>query len=155
MKTQSKAKLAKRLAALMPNGVPRWIRCYDNGGDPDTDGSGDRYTVVFSGAACAKACGGEYPYRAMSGAPYHPQGIGLWCSNRYQPVDTITYTDKHLTGRRWPPAIGRKCHLGKRIKFEDLPEDCRKLVVDDYLDVWNLREGFYYGERIEVKNEKA
>lgn len=149
MRKQSKNLLAKRLAALMPNGIPRWIRCYDNGGDPDTGGSSDRYTVVFTGAACAKACGGEHPYRAMSGAPFHPQGIGLWCSDTRQPVDT--YREKG--GWHWPPAIGRKCHLGLRVRFEDLPADCRKLVTDDYLDVWNLRDGYYYGEKIRDSRE--
>jgi hypothetical protein len=145
MKKQSPAMLAKRLVSLMPNGIPRWIRCYDNGGDPDTGGSTDRYTVVFSGAACVKACGGEYPYRAMSGEPFHPQGVGMWGSTKIQPCDTMG----EKPGWHWPPAIGRKCHLGKRIRFEDLPEDCRKLVVNDYLDVWNLRPGHYYGELIE------
>lgn len=142
---QSDAKLAKRLASLVPGGVPKYVRCYDNGGDPEAGGSSDRYTVVFSGAACAKACGGEHPYRAMSGAPFHPLGIGLWCSDRNRPVDTYGKDRKYA----WPPAIGRKCFLGTRIRFEDLPEDCRRLVMEDYLDVWNLRKGYYYGEPIE------
>lgn len=137
--------LRKRMASLMPGGVPRWIRCYDNGGDPETGGSGDRYTVVFTGAACAKACGGEHPYRAMSDAPYHPLGTGLWCSDEWRAVDCYGKDGKRYV---WPPAIGRKCHLGTRIRFEDLPEDCRRLVLDDYLDVWNLRAGYFYGEKI-------
>lgn len=147
MKKQSANMLKKRLEALMPNGIPRWIRCYDNGGDPDNGGSSDRYTVVFTGAACAKACGGEHPYRAMSGSPFHPQGIGLWCSDAHRAVDRV-HTKRG--GYMWPPAIGRKCYLGTRIKFEDLPEDCRKLVLSDYLDVWNLRAGYYYGEKLET-----
>ena len=33
----------------------------------------------------------------------------------------------------------RKCHLGTRIPFTDLPEDCQRLVVSDYMDLWNLK----------------
>lgn len=136
-KVPTAAEAAKRMARLAPNGVPRWIRCYDNGGE-----SGDRYTAVFTGAACVRACGGEYPYRAMSGDPFHPQGIGLWCSDRNRPVDCYGKDGRYA----WPPAVGRKCRLGRRIRYEDLPADCRKLVMSDYMDVWNLRAGHYYGE---------
>lgn len=140
MRKQSKNMLAKRLAALMPNGIPKYVRVYDNGGE-----TCDRYTVVFSGAAVAKACGGEYPYRAMSGAPYHPQGFAQWGAVSCRAVDTQGGKGR---GYVWPPAIGRKCHLGKRIRFEDLPEDCQRVVKADYEEVWNLREGLYYGQPI-------
>lgn len=32
-----------RVRRLMPDGVPRYVRCYDD------SGSGDRYTVVYHG----------------------------------------------------------------------------------------------------------
>lgn len=38
----------------------------------------------------------------------------------------------------WAPAIGRKNHLGTRIRFEDLPERCRQLILDDYKQLWNI-----------------
>ncbi len=40
----SKEKQEVRKASLVPNGIPRYVRCYDNGGE-----SFDRYTVVFTG----------------------------------------------------------------------------------------------------------
>lgn len=143
-KPATAASVARRLPRLVVDGIPRWIRCYDNGGI-DRGGSGDRYTVVFTGAACHRACG-DYPYRAMSVDPCHPQGIGLWCGHPHQAVDTLGRGGR---GRAWPPALGRRNHLGRRIRFQDLPRACQDLVMDDYLDVWNLRPGRYYGSRVD------
>lgn len=113
----------KRTERLMPAGVPRWIRCYDNGGE-----SADRYTVCFTGKA--GAADGEYCYRAMSESPCQPQGIGLWGASK----------NHHCDVNKWgfAPAIGRKCHLGRRIPFNDLPEDCRRLVLSDYKEIWRI-----------------
>ena len=30
-------------------------------------------------------------------------------------------------------------HLGKRIDFDNLPEDCRRSVVNDYKIIWRLK----------------
>lgn len=49
-----------RMKALMPDGVPRYIRCYDNGGV-----TADRYTVCFTGRYRHKSLG-EYLYLTMS-----------------------------------------------------------------------------------------
>lgn len=125
-------KLEQRRAALMPNGVPRWIRIYDDGD------CCDRYTVVYTGAAAAKRCG-EHPYRSMSAAPYHPQGFCQWGAERYQAVDTVD-GDRRGRGRKWPPAIGRSNWLGKRIAFRDLPPDCRRVVISDYTELWQLKD---------------
>ena len=130
-----KPKLTKRqvnrLKALLPGGTPRYVRCYDNGGE-----TCDRYTVVYSGKAGAvhyPGRGMEYSYRGMSTYPFHPQGFGMWGSTKDKPCDVD----------RWgfPPALGRKCHLGKRIPFAELPPDCRKLVLQDYREIWNLKGG--------------
>lgn len=43
--------------------------------------------------------------------------------------------------RGFPAAMGRKNHLGRRIPFAELPEDCRKLVMQDYLELWDLKGG--------------
>jgi hypothetical protein len=43
---------ANRLLSLMPNGVPKYVRVYDNGGK-----SFDRYTVVFTGRYTHKTGG--------------------------------------------------------------------------------------------------
>ena len=85
------------------------IRVYDSGG------SGDRYTVVFMNRAdygydrnYIRQTGCDfYPCVGMSGAPFHPQGI-------------CQHTDCKL---------GK--HLGKRIPFAQLPEDCRKAVFQE------------------------
>lgn len=125
MKTKTQIERRKR---LMPGGIPRWIRAYDNGGVESPGGSGDRYTVCFTGRA--GSADGEYSYRAMSESPFHPQGIGLWCSNKNHHCDV----NRH----GFAPALGRKCHLGKRISFRELPDDCRKLVLQDYREIWRL-----------------
>lgn len=109
-----------RVARLMPNGIPKWIRCYDNGGR-----SIDNFTVVFTGRYTHKT-GGEHWVLAMNAAPFHPQGFGQHASYQEQ-VDTP-----------WPPSIGHKNHLGVRIKFTDLPEDCQQVVLTDYCNLWDI-----------------
>jgi hypothetical protein len=69
----------------------------------------DRYEVVYD-AYCGD---GLYEGVGMSEHPFHPQGFG-----------------QH--GEVKP---GR--HLGKRIKFEDLPADCQKLVMSDLMEASN------------------
>lgn len=119
----------RRWDRLMPGMEPKWVRCYDNGGR-----SFDRYTVVFSGKA-AREDGGpgrpnQYPYLGMSEHPYHPQGFGQRGCSDNSACDTL--------GGVWPPAIGRKNHLGTRINFAELPKDCQRVVIDDYLAIWKL-----------------
>ncbi len=94
------------------NGLP--IRCYDNGGETP-----DRYTVVFMNRGdygftrqYIRETGRDfYPCLGMSGAPFHPQGIGQ-------------HSDCKL---------GR--HLGKRVQFASLPTDCRNAVIRDLSEV--------------------
>jgi len=114
-----------RLQAILPGGTPRYVRCYDNGG-----ATIDCFTVVFTGKAGGKEF---FPYLAMNSAPFHPQGFGQHVESGLLPCD--------VNGWGFAPAIGRKCHLGKRIPFADLPADCRKLVLQDYLEIWNLKGG--------------
>lgn len=116
----TKKQLARR-ERLLPSGEPRYVRCYDN------DGFGDRYTVVFSRADKFYPKG-WYPYLAMSKDPFHPQGIGLH-GEHTRIIDAVK-------GR--PPAVGRKCHLGRRIPFSALPPDCRELTLRDYCAYWGL-----------------
>lgn len=121
-----------RAAKLLLGGVPRYVRIYDNGGE-----TFDRYTVCFTGKAGAlrsPGCATEYQYLAMSENPCHPQGFGQWGGTKGQPADTM----RDKPGWHWPPAMGRKCHLGKRIAFADLPEACQRLVLRDYAEIWKL-----------------
>jgi hypothetical protein len=116
------SKKEERKARLIPNGIPRYIRCYDNGGLEKEKGSADRYTVVYTGNYSGKSKG-WHDYVGMSGAPFHPQGIGMHGQTQYRPCDRPTYS-----------------HLGKKIKFQDLPEDCQKLVMQDYLYLWDFTD---------------
>ena len=111
---------AQRRERLLPGGIPRYVRVYDNGGPATEKGTIDRYTVVFSGnyRGRQRLC----RYLGMSGAPFHPQGFG-------QHGESETIID-------WP-TYG---HLGKKIKFQDLPEDCQKLAMGYYLYYWDLEK---------------
>lgn len=104
----------ERKNRLLPDGKPRWVRCYDNGGE-----TFDRYTVVFTGHF-QKNFPGECYYVGMSEHPSHPQGFGQHGEAKIM-IDRPAYS-----------------HIGKRITFDDLPEDCRKLVLSDYLEIWRL-----------------
>lgn len=121
----TKRKQARR-ERLLPGGEPRYVRCYDYG-----DEVADRYTVVFTGHWPGKTRK-YYPYLAMSAAPFHPQGFGQHGESDTRPVDT--------TVSAWPPPVGRRCHIGVRIKFSDLPEDCRTYALWDYKNYWELEE---------------
>jgi len=97
----------------MPGGIPRWIRCYDNGGE-----TADRYTVVYTGNYRARD---EWcQYVGMSAMPFHPQGF---CQHGEHP----TPIDR--------PRYG---HLGKKVTFANLPDDCRRVVIQDYRAIWGL-----------------
>ena len=77
---------------------------YDNGGK-----TADRYTVYYKGRGAVSWSSG-FRFRAclgMSGAPFHPQGIGTHGAG--------------MTGR----------HNGKRITFDQLPADCQRAVLMD------------------------
>lgn len=128
---------AERVDRLLPKGIPRYVRCYDNG-----DKTADRYTVCFIGRYQNKLWDDgklrdpdgtvrpkQYLYLSMNAAPCHPQGIGLH-GNHTERIDV----DAH----GFPPPLGGENHLGKRIRFQELPEDCKKLVLQDYKDIWDL-----------------
>lgn len=98
-----------RTERLMPNGVPKNIRCYDNQGE-----SFDRYTCVFT-----KTEG--YYYLGMSENPFHPQGFGQHGQGKDGPIDRPSYS-----------------HLGKKVDFSLLPEDVQKCIIETYKELWNL-----------------
>lgn len=85
------------------------IKCFDNGGV-----TFDRYTVVYKSEKFRESRGSSrtyYPYIGMSEDPFHPQGFG-----QHGELRTI-------------PREGTS--LGKRIEFKDLPEPCRRAVIQD------------------------
>lgn len=99
---------------MMPGGIPRYIKCYDSG----PDGTMDRYTVLFTGRGTREWSATSNRWLltslAMNEAPFHPQGFG-----------------QHVLA-----APGK--HLGRRIKFRQLPPDCQKLTLCDYRAIWQL-----------------
>jgi hypothetical protein len=121
-----------RMNSLMPNGIPKYVRIYDNGGT-EAGGTIDRFTVIFSGNYRKRLSTGGFDCWiqgiGMSEAPYHPQGFGQHCE----------WENSIDTTNGWTIPIGRKNHLGKRIRFEDLNKDCQKLITQDYKDIWNLQ----------------
>jgi hypothetical protein len=115
----------QRIENLLPGGKPKYVRVYDNASTENE--SCDHYTVVFSGRYTHKTAR-EHWFLTMSGAPYHPQGICQHGTSQ-QSIDAP---------EGWSPQIGRKCHLGRRIPFEQLPADCQKVVLHDYCYLWDI-----------------
>jgi len=109
----------QRKENLMPQGAPKWIRCYDNGGSDKPKGTVDRYTVIYTHAHSFGMRGYTVGV-GMSGSPFHPQGVGMH----------FEYPNHKYNGRSG----------GKKITYQDLPEDCKKLVMNDYMDYWGLRD---------------
>lgn len=108
-------KQKERFDRLLPDSKPRYIRCYDNGGETI-----DRYTVAYTGHYPRKTKG-WFDYVGMNSQPFH--GVGMHGQNEFNQIDRPTYS-----------------HLGKKIKFSDLPEQCQKLVMQDYLYLWDFIE---------------
>lgn len=103
-----------RKSKFMPDGIPKHIRLYDNGGK-----TVDRYTVIYSGRWKDRAPGRTYG-RGMSSNPYHPQGFGQWFD--YPGIiDSPKYS-----------------HIGKKIAFDDLPPRAKDCVISDYCDLWRI-----------------
>ena len=107
-------KAIARKNALLPNGVPRYIRCYENGGKTP-----DRYTVVFTGNYRHNT-GQSFWYVGMSGNPFHPLGVGQHGEHHKQ-IDRPRYG-----------------HLGKKIKWESLTPECQQCVLQTYVDLWDI-----------------
>ena len=110
-----------RIESLLPNGQPKKVRVYDNGGK-----TADRFTVVFTGNynKIGKKRGDArtncYYAVSMSDNPCHPQGVYL--------IDAYTNIIDYPSYKR----------LGKKIKFENLSDDCKKVIIEDYKDIWQL-----------------
>ena len=78
----------------------------------DGDKVADRYTVVYLDTEDER---GNVQYVAMSASPFHPQGFGQLGD---MPLFMVAYQ-------------GRGGAFKKRIRFVDLPDDCKKLVQQD------------------------
>lgn len=120
--------LKQRLQRLLPNGYPRYVRVYDNEGKTT-----DRYTVVFSGRYNNRVdrTSREYLHLGMSENPLSPQGFCQLNGSQH----IIDVDEKE---RRWAPGYGKSNHLGKRIHWHELPEDCKKAALHAYREIWGL-----------------
>jgi hypothetical protein len=74
----------------------------------------ERYTAVFTGLLSVKKPG-EYLYLTMNEDPHGHGG------------------SRTLRRGRLPYEL-----LGREVPFEDLPEGCRRLVLDAYRELWGL-----------------
>jgi hypothetical protein len=72
----------------------------------------DKYTVVFLDDVDDKL---NVPYLGMSDHPFHPQGFGMHGEMK---LYAVAYK-------------GRGGAFDKRIKFADLPDDCKRAVMQD------------------------
>lgn len=109
-----------RLAPIDPTTgrrVPRWIRCYFQ------DNCWDGYTVVYT-----RTNDGWSHGVGMSTDPYHPQGFG----------QHFEYENGRLGNGQWAVDRPKSAHLGKRIRFLDMPPQCQRLVLSDYAEMRSL-----------------
>ena len=104
----------ERKNRLLPNGTPKYVRCYDNKGETQ-----DRYTVVFTGHYTHITVG-AHVYLGMSADPFHPCGIGQHGESR-TPIDRPRYS-----------------HLGSKVTFDELPNKVQQCVLQTYLKLWDL-----------------
>lgn len=122
-----------RRKRLMPQGIPKYLRVYDNGGPDKKGGTFDRYTAVFTGRGAVIKGGPthQWPYLAMSEFPFSPQGFGQHGWSDHRPCDINKWG--------WSRQIGQTCHLGKRIPFRELPKDCQEFVISEYRAIWKIK----------------
>lgn len=158
----------ERRDRLMPEGIPRWVRCYDNGGPkaktfcrkcytfydtkqrngkcPDCDhnliavekGTVDRYTVVFTGRYKGRPRG-WVQYRGMCCEPCKPWGHGMWAE--FEGVIDGAKGQPPAFGARHqrPPGLGDQTDWdSRRIPFEKLAPACQELIIRDYKEMWGL-----------------
>jgi hypothetical protein len=102
----------KRKNLYAENGEPKRIRCFMFKQEPKP--YHDWVTVVFTYASKAGYPVGTIVYRAMSGDPTHPLGIGQWGEQKGGPFRAG----------------------GSRVKFSEIPEKCQALIRQDYKELW-------------------
>jgi hypothetical protein len=116
MDMKTTRKQADRKASLFPNEKPKYVRCYDNGGE-----TADRYTIVFTGNYTSRTNGSHWVI-GCSGDPFHPLGIGMTDEYDYL-IDKPKYS-----------------HLGKKVSFDTLPEKVKQYVNQTYLYLWDFTD---------------
>jgi hypothetical protein len=108
----SRFKPRRSAARWLEGAPPHVVAIYDSGAK-----WADRYCVVYGAPLWSE----DYarlnaevnrdprlvPARSMSENPFHPQGVGLFCE------------------------VIRGPHLGRKIKWADLPEKCKQCAIQD------------------------
>jgi len=104
----------KAVRSLLKEGTrePRYMDIRDNGGQTI-----DLYTVWFTGRYAGRERN-TTEYVAMSATPFAPHGF---C--QHGEISTSQYPKQ-----------------GKKISFDDLPDDCKNVALWDYLCTWGLAE---------------
>lgn len=74
----------------------------------------DRYTIFYTDITYDSRGWPWISYRAASAAPFHPQGVGLYCQMEAHKVAAYRYSQKHRYAR-----------------WSSLPEDVKRLVRQD------------------------
>ena len=113
LKRKRLAYYRQRAGRHFEKGDPRYTACYKDGDE------GDCYTVVFT-RSIGSGYQRSFQFVGMSASPFHPQGVGQHGEHGTR-IDKPSYR-----------------HLGKRIGFRDLPEDCKRLVKSDYRELYDL-----------------
>lgn len=107
-----------RKQALMPAGIPRYVRVYDN--RRTSFETTDHITVVFTKKRIGKRKG-EHPH------PGQFMIIGLSDTQHFGHTFCDDIPD-------WPSYS----HLGRRIRFQDLNGTCQRTIIDEYMDLWGI-----------------
>lgn len=107
--------------AYNTDGTPYHVICFDNNGE-----TLDRYTVLFTGCYTHLTGGVSYGLD-MNAAPFHSQGIGMHFEIYGEYLTEDEYLDEAFE------------HFGKLIPFSQLPEDCKRAVMNDYIDIWGVK----------------
>ena len=95
----------RRSRARWLEGAPKaLLAVYDNGGE-----TADRYTAIYGAPLWTPEHYriGRLPCRGMSANPFHPQGVGMFGECERGP------------------------HLGRKVRFADLPEPVRRCIEYD------------------------
>lgn len=101
--------MKRKNLAYHPDGTPRYVRLYDNGGE-----TLDRYTCVFT-----RRYGEGFPFLMMSGRPFSPLGVGQHGEGGEAPIDRPRYS-----------------HIGKKVGWDELPKDVQRCIMQDYVEYW-------------------
>lgn len=97
------------------NGRVHAVRCYDNDGKPADSRSAERYTVIYM----------DVPERYAVKTGRQRPGMGL---TAFEALG-MNAPPHHGTGTHTTALPG--AHLGERIAFAELPEECRECVLSE------------------------